>query len=584
MAPKTPARPPKALQPTTTPGLPSATPSSSRKPARQDPEKLETILAAIADVDWTVPVFLEKFFSLEDQPSKQQRQITAMLNGTTKPYLGTVLEVIFQKAKATKFRADDESIDAGTNMLAPRQQEIRNIRHAYPAMVTWAARLTGDLVNEEAKDMIAKETGLHCRAGTKKLGGGEDDDGSQGKETDTLVSWETLASFSLKSLEAVAVKNAPILWSILNSYTNEGYQDQHVCAYDYGCQFLTVVKVVLNAVLALTFGRSNRASLYALGRAVWMFAAKAPHTLYRVESRLGMSVAYTTVYRALATMSQQKRRILRNAVASGKNFIVVSDNIQVYARERERRIGKENRMITGLAGTAILMEDYDPAAFDLQDLMQRQKEQGRKNLTTKVILDDINTTHLDNVATVQFLQALFAFVPQCSAYKDELKEFMKSHLAIKPIQPTRRSTIIPLATNSADEMTIQGIKEGILDFASTQMGINRDTLGNRASIWSGDGKTFNMLHLLKKLSSAEEHNFDAFRWVIPLLELWHTKWTDLSRTVRGHWGSTDDPASLATAAEETDFPTPTDMRKVDFYDGSHLVNLALDAHILNCWE
>jgi hypothetical protein len=57
-----------------------------------------------------------------------------------------------------------------------------------------------------------------------------------------------------------------------------------------------------------------------------------------------------------------------------------------------------------------------------------------------------------------------------------------------------------------------------------------------------------------------------------------------------HWGTTDDPSSLAAVAEVSNCPTPSDLEKVDsflfyfiFY-GSHLVNLALDAHLLNCWE
>lgn len=157
-------------------------------------------------------------------------------------------------------------------------------------------------------------------------------------------------------------------------------------------------------------------------------------------------------------------------------------------------------------------------------------------------------------------------------------------LARTPIPPTRKSNITPLATNSADEMHIQGMKQGVLDFLSTQMGITAENLNNTISILSGDGKTYSMLLLLKKSLSPEEGDFESLRWIYPLLELWHTKWTDLSRVVRAHWGTTDDPSSLAAIAEVSNCPTPSDLRKVDFFDGSHLVNLALDAHLLNCWE
>jgi len=242
-------------------------------------------------------------------------------------------------------------------------------------------------------------------------------------------------------------------------------------------------------------------------------------------------------------------------------------------------------MITGLAGTAVELEDFDDAAFDLHALLQKQAQQERKNLTFMTILEDLDLQHLENVNMVYFLHALISHVPQLSTlYRKELADFSKDTLKKKPIPERRRTKIIPLATNSANEMNVQGMKEGILDFLSTQMGITRENLGNNISLISGDGKTFNMLLLLKKMAAPESNDFDAFRWLVPLLELWHTKWTDLSRIVRMHWGTLDDPSSLATIAQLAECPTPSDMKKVDFFQGSHLVNLALDAHLLNCWE
>jgi len=198
-------------------------------------------------------------------------------------------------------------------------------------------------------------------------------------------------------------------------------------------------------------------------------------------------------------------------------------------------------------------------------------------------MGDFDLSHLKNITTVHFLQALIDFVPSLSVYRKRMAELAKV-LARTPISLTRKSNITPLATNSADEMHIQGMKQGVLDFLSTQMGITAENLNNTVSILSGDGKTYSMLLLLKKNLSSEEGDFESLRWIYPLLELWHTKWTDLSRVVRAHWGTTDDPSSLAAIAEVSNCPTPSDLRKVDFFDGSHLVNLALDAHLLNCWE
>lgn len=103
-----------------------------------------------------------------------------------------------------------------------------------------------------------------------------------------------------------------------------------------------------------------------------MFATKAARTNFRVDSRIGLCVAQSTVYDALKEMAKQKQSDLKRAIESGKHFSVVFDNIQTYIKQRDHRIGRENRMITGLAATAIEMEDYSPEAFNLKDLLDRQ--------------------------------------------------------------------------------------------------------------------------------------------------------------------------------------------------------------------
>lgn len=336
----------------------------------------------------------------------------------------------------------------------------------------------------------------------------------------------------------------------------------------------------------MTFSRSNRASLYSLCRGVWLFAVKAHHSVFRVESRLGQSVAYSTVYEALRSMANHKMKDLQVAAraGSGRHFIVVSDNIQVYLRQRDHRIGRENKMSKGLAGTAVEMEDISPEAFDLAELARRQALQERKTISVDMILEDIDWEHLDHAGMIQFLQALIRFVPGLTCYEKELKGRRIQLLRKNQLPPDRRTNIIPLASNSSDEILIQEFKQGILDFLSVQMDVNAENLGNQLRIFSGDGKTFDQLLRLRKYLAAEEGEFESFRWLVPLLELWHTKWTDLSRVIRAHWGKDTNPSALASAARIAECPTPVDLKKVDFYDGVHILNLVLDAHILNCWE
>ncbi|KAH7904089.1 hypothetical protein BJ138DRAFT_1019611, partial [Hygrophoropsis aurantiaca] len=391
--------------------------------------------------------------------------------------------------------------------------------------------------------------------------------------------------FSMHNLQGIVEENAPIMWHIISAYTNTSYGGTgQVCVVR---QRRPQNLGAIDSLMALTTVRSARCTLYPLCRGVYLFATKAQKSLFRVESRIGRSVAYQTVYTALATMAEARNNELHVATRpeSGRHFLIVGDNIQAFAKQRDHRIGRESRMIKGFAGTAVEMEDIDPDAMNAEELVQRQHLLQRKNLTAKGILDDIDAPHLNNVAALHFLRCLINFVPALSQHQDALDEAFKG-VEKNPIKSTRRTKIFPLATNSADEMTVQGMKEATDDFLNKQMNINENTLANRVIIFSGDGKTFDQLGKLKKYLIMHSGNYESLRCLIPMLELWHTKWTKLSWLFRSHWGGDfpDDPSTLCHLANEADCPPPKDLRKVDFYSGSHIVNLALDANLLNCWE
>ncbi|RDB15452.1 hypothetical protein Hypma_004158 [Hypsizygus marmoreus] len=557
--------------------------------ARSADQKLQTMFDVLQDVGWSLSEFLYYFFRVEveartpsDNPTSVKRskihenKLRAFLDGTSKPHFGRLIDLIHKNSVDAGYRANDPT-NPGHGKFFSTSMVPEDIQHARPALTTWAVHLVGELVDAEAGDMIKRETGLHMRAKAKE----------GGRDVGEKVTWAGIDSFSMEKLQKISQRNAPIMWHVLSSYVVQDHAHskpgQVVTVRQYRPQNL----VVTNALMSMTFGRSNRASLFQLCRGIWLFAVKAPSTVYRVESRLGLSVTVSTVYNALKEMAEQKRTELREAFlpGSGRFFNVVIDNTQTYAKVRDPRLGRENQMITGLVGTAVEMENFDPQAFNLRELLARQALQEHKGLSADLISDDLNGEHLQNVDTIQFIQAIVGFAPKLSEkYHKETVALTALLLTKKPIPPNCRSKVSPLATNSADEMRPQGLKEGVLDFMAFQMGLSSTTLDNKGHLMSGDGKTFNMFLLLMKLLGMEEGDFESFRWLIPLLEIWHTKWTDLSRVIRAHWGISNDPSSLACMAKLARCPTPSDLKKVDFYSGAHLIDLALDAHLLNCWE
>ena len=73
--------------------------SSGRRRPRSNAMKLNVIFDAIDQVEWDVPKFLGQLFQKEKVDERHERVVKAMLNGTTKPYFGAVLNLIYEDAQ-----------------------------------------------------------------------------------------------------------------------------------------------------------------------------------------------------------------------------------------------------------------------------------------------------------------------------------------------------------------------------------------------------------------------------------------------------------------------------------------------------
>ncbi|KAH7888348.1 hypothetical protein F5I97DRAFT_1934930 [Phlebopus sp. FC_14] len=192
--------------------------------------------------------------------------------------------------------------------------------------------------------------------------------------------------------------------------------------------------------------------------------------------------------------------------------------------------------------------------------------------------------HIHGVIALHFLDFLINFMPSLAAYYQKPLADAWCTFQTNLINPYQHLKIFPLATNSTDEIYIQGMKDATTNFIHKQMNITAENLCKRIIVFSGNRKMFDQLLKLKKYLSMHESYFDSLCCIIPMLKLWHIKWTDLSCICRTYWGRPEDPFSLSWLAQLAQCLSPSDLKKVNFHNGSYLVNLALDAHLLNYWE
>jgi len=170
--------------------------------------------------------------------------------------------------------------------------------------------------------------------------------------------------------------------------------------------------------------------------------------------------------------------------------------------------------------------------------------------------------------------------------KGKVSELYSTKGTKKKINPNRKSKIYSLATNAKNEAKTTELKDALLDFFG-QLGQRQGDYIRRLLIAGSDGATFDMMVQLKQYMQFHKDDFESFALLVPLLELWHLAWTDLSRLYEAHWGeklSSNDPGTLHNSAAEIGRKEPPKLNKVDYYPYMQLAYLVLDVRMLDCWR
>ncbi|KAJ7672979.1 hypothetical protein DFH06DRAFT_1266807 [Mycena polygramma] len=222
---------------------------------------------------------------------------------------------------------------------------------------------------------------------------------------------------------------------------------------------------------------------------------------------------------------------------------LIFDNVQHFQRQRDLRIGRENMMIIiGIAATFFKFE-VNLLALDYLDKRNRILHSRRPTMTVYDLLKLIDQPHLRKIGVLQFIEALPNYIPEADIYQ----------------LPPGKTAIYPLATSGKNEASITELKDGFLDFLE-QLGQTDGDYDRRLFFGGGDGMSYNNMLLMQKYLQNHTDPFQSFELLRPVLQLWHTFWTDLWRA------------------------PPANLKKVDYYPTAQFLSLVHDMRILDCWS
>ncbi|KAJ3485625.1 hypothetical protein NLI96_g4817 [Meripilus lineatus] len=430
-----------------------------------------------------------------------------------------------------------------------------------------AQRMESDLGNRDASVNATSESERRTR--------------QRGKSADTHVSWDIIEKFSVASLMEKYQNDAPTIWKVLTSLTGNAKARNSKSGGSYRPK-----PIVCTSILSeIFFARNQYCNLFALCRSIAMFAMKSHQSAFRTGSRMAQCVPYSTTRNALVAMAQYKSQWLKENPLDEIRSVVL-DNVQQYARRRDHRIGTANELMTGTGATAIVMENCPPDAFEAKPYLEKLDKCDREKLSVASLQESIDWTHLQLVSELHFLDIVVQYVPSLASYRKDVSKLFKDCLKKNPIDPTRRTRIHPLGTNDANEVSLKGMNEALSDILD-QLGIDDEVMRTKLQFVSGDGKSFQVIGDMKKLLEDQPTPDQSLITLVEILELWHTKWTELSRNFVNKFGSInaqDDPSTIRFVANVINSPIPSNLGKVDFYPNARLLDVTVRAHMLRFWE
>src|SRR5260370_31354066 len=142
-------------------------------------------------------------------------------------------------------------------------------------------------------------------------------------------------------------------------------------------------------------------------------------------------------------MADTSREFLKNlglstfdATGYAAHYILIYDNINKHQRAWHQKLSLQDCVQSGTSATIIMLLNAPNEAFDLTILAANCTKNECSELTTEVLLDDIDFPKLSQAGVGQILGVMIKHIPPLSQHAEVLKDAYTSRWAIHQIQPT----------------------------------------------------------------------------------------------------------------------------------------------------
>ncbi|KAJ7354353.1 hypothetical protein DFH08DRAFT_773532 [Mycena albidolilacea] len=542
--------------------------SSTRRKLRSDSEKLQSILASIRDQKWTLGEFLYKVFNHQGREGSRTQTHAQMVSS----FLGGQGNYTPSHILTCWMSSPDGVLPAHDSRMYSTHTPYTEIRPVRAALTSFALQIVGDFLAHGAENAVKATSGLHVSLTSKN--------------PDKQMGWLRLGTNTIPFVGEVLDRHLKAASYFLeriatrNPRTRDG-------AVAPPRKHRPAKWVILHALADLLFCRTKNANLLPLARGILYFGCSVPVDIMAYNSRIGTMPSYSTIHNHLQGLSSSEALMISvHGSDPTKAGAMYFDNVQNLARVRDHRVGRENHMNAGMSGLWVeTWSIINIHVFDLSDKRQRITYSERATMTVDRLLSFLDQEDANTTGYLEWLEVLTRCVQTVKYHRAEVKAQYRG--TAKLLVPLEQSIVHPLAPSGKKQTIPTELKDGLLDFLQ-QVGQTAGSYIPRKMVIGGDGLSYAMVLQLQSYLQFHEDSFKSFEIFEPQLQVWHTKWTDIIRIFQTHWGRTSgkstNPASLGHSAGKIGRATPSNMKKVEFYPGSQLLYLVLDARMLDCWS
>ncbi|KAF8342323.1 uncharacterized protein EI90DRAFT_3011819 [Cantharellus anzutake] len=289
--------------------------------------------------------------------------------------------------------------------------------------------------------------------------------------------------------------------------------------------------------LILAYFRSVKANMMQTVIGNTLFTTSAHRSVHAMLGRMGIATAYSSTIGRLHSLGLDKKAIGRVVVAGKVQIHLLYDNINQYHQAWRANLTTQSALESGMAATVIVNPDVDPKAFDGPGILTK-------------------------------------YIPELARFKRDVDDFQYKKHAKHRIK-LEKTEYHPLECSGFNEAYTQGNRDVILDAFVRQLGVSHKELEGRQFPVSGNQSTIARIRTLLAQTSTCRTWFTSHKWVLPVIKLWHMKWTFLKGIYKAHWASKVGKGDIGLhfAADRLGHEINPD--KVDFYPGKHSFPLSI---------